>query len=100
MGAVNYQDVQQCGKGEKLKYLKNTSQTSLGITQSCISKSMRQRRILFNYDSFPYYRMKAIGTSKQRDRDHNLTTEDHRKYSVDSKLDYSVDTLTETKFHC
>lgn len=61
---------------------------------------MRQRRILFNYDSFLYYRMKAIGTSKQRDRDHNLTTEDHRKYSVDSKLDYSVDILTETKLHC
>lgn len=44
--------------------------------------------------------MKAIGTSKRCDRDHNLTTEDHRKYSVDSKHDYSVDILTETKLHC
>lgn len=44
--------------------------------------------------------MKAIGTSQRRDRDHNLTTEDHRKYSVDSKHNYSIDILNETKFHC
>lgn len=43
--------------------------------------------------------MKAIGTSKLRDRDHNLT-DNHRKYSVGSKHDYSVDTCTETKLHC
>lgn len=44
--------------------------------------------------------MKAIGTSKRHHRDHNLTTEDHGKYSVDSKHDYSVDSLTKNKLHC
>lgn len=85
-GLWEKQVTEMFNSAEKTKIPKDTTQICLGITQSCISKSECQRSALFNYDSFPYYHMKAIGTSKLRDRDHNLT-DDHRKYSVGSKHD-------------